>query len=301
MRNALSAERAYDKAVAEALAKGLPPPRARLRAGERARPRPLTAVGDDGHAERSHRRVGAAARVHGARLCRRRVVRRRHSAALHRLGRISRHPRRRAPDRRRLGAARRRRRLRVAAADPGRSARRRVGARARRHRCWPSPPGWCRGCSRSCPSGGSSRSSWRRASLWQNANANMSGVVLVPLAGALAPPFIELAALAAAVGPRSRWPSCSSRRARGLRTCISRPCWCSRRSWRGACAGTAARMTTEALDPGSRARSHGRRSTRRFAECGSLCGGRHANGHDACAGWLGYALWIPPVVLAARR
>ena len=42
MRNALSAERAYEKAVAEAIAKGLPPPPARVRTGERARPRPLT-------------------------------------------------------------------------------------------------------------------------------------------------------------------------------------------------------------------------------------------------------------------
>ena len=36
--------------------------------------------------------------------------------------------------------------------------------------------------------------------LWHGANANMSGVVIVPLAGALAPPFIQLAAVATLVG-----------------------------------------------------------------------------------------------------
>ena len=35
--------------------------------------------------------------------------------------------------------------------------------------------------------------------LWQGANANMSGIVLVPLAGALTPPLFELAALFAFV------------------------------------------------------------------------------------------------------
>jgi len=35
--------------------------------------------------------------------------------------------------------------------------------------------------------------------IWQGANANMSGVILVPLAGALTPPFFELAALFAFV------------------------------------------------------------------------------------------------------
>ena len=37
------------------------------------------------------------------------------------------------------------------------------------------------------------------ADIWQGANANMSGVILVPLAGALTPPLFELAALFAFV------------------------------------------------------------------------------------------------------
>ena len=36
--------------------------------------------------------------------------------------------------------------------------------------------------------------------IWDNANANMSGVILIPLFGALTPPFIQLATIAAFVG-----------------------------------------------------------------------------------------------------
>jgi hypothetical protein len=139
--------------------------------------------------------------------------------------------------------------------------------------------------------------------LWRNANANMSGVVLIPMAAALTPPFIELAALAAFVGfalamlvlavtRSARFPTLYLASALVLTALVVG-------SWRGA---AVARMTAEALQPLIE------ESKPRPEEYAVIRGGldRYTAAVLPTAttlawAWLGYALWIPPVLLAAIR
>jgi hypothetical protein len=139
--------------------------------------------------------------------------------------------------------------------------------------------------------------------IWQGANANMSGVVLVPLAGALAPPFIELAALAAAAGTSiAMVVLLLTRSARFSHLYLAAVLLLAALvigSLRGA---TAAGMTVEALQPWIE------ESKPRPEEYAQIRGAvdRYSAAVSPTAtalawAWLGYALWIPAVLLSARQ
>ena len=139
--------------------------------------------------------------------------------------------------------------------------------------------------------------------IWHGANANMSGVVLVPLAGALAPPFIELAALAAAVAGSAATIvlllTKSPRFAHLYLAAVLLLAALVAGSVRGA---SAASMTVDALSPWIE------ESKPRPEEYALIRGvvDRYTAAVTPTAAalawaWLGYAIWIPPVVLVGRR
>jgi hypothetical protein len=141
------------------------------------------------------------------------------------------------------------------------------------------------------------------SNFFESANANMSGVILVPLFAALAPPFIELAALAVAVAT-----SCAaigltvSRSPRFGHLYIAAVLLLSALvvgSLRGA---AVASMAVDALQPfieESKPRPEEYQQIRQIVD-------RYTAAVTPTAGtlawaWVGYAAWIPVVVLAGRR
>ena len=139
--------------------------------------------------------------------------------------------------------------------------------------------------------------------LWDNANANMSGVLLVPLAAALAPPIIELAALVAFVATSivllALLAAKSARFARLYVACVLLLTALVVASARGTSAAT---MTAGALQPWIEA------SKPRPEEYAAIRGvvDRYTAAVTPTAralgwAWLGFAIWIPPLVLSTRR
>jgi len=139
--------------------------------------------------------------------------------------------------------------------------------------------------------------------LWDNANSNMSGVVLVPLAAALAPPLIQLAALAAfvvtSVVMLALLAAKSARFVRLYIGCVLLLTALVAGSARGTSAAT---MTAGALLPWIEA------SKPRPEEYVQVRGvvDRYTAAVTPTAralgwAWLGLAIWIPPLVLAGRR
>lgn len=137
--------------------------------------------------------------------------------------------------------------------------------------------------------------------LWQNANANMSGVLLLPVAAALTPPAIELAALAGVVAVSMLMLIViRGRRFANLYVaCVLVLAALVAGSLRGA---SAAAMTADALLPWI---EESKPRPEEYARIrGVLDRYRAAVTPTATTlgiGWLAYAIWIPPVVLSARR
>ncbi|HEV8393186.1 MAG TPA: hypothetical protein VGQ37_02885 [Vicinamibacterales bacterium] len=139
--------------------------------------------------------------------------------------------------------------------------------------------------------------------LWQTANSNMSGVVLVPLAGALAPPFIELAALAAFVALALLTILLTATKSRRFSQIYVACALVLTALVAGSLLGaTAARLAADALQPWIE------ESKPRPEEYAQIRGvlDRYAAAVIPTAtvlswAWLGYAIWIPPAVLSARR
>jgi len=139
------------------------------------------------------------------------------------------------------------------------------------------------------------------SNLWQSANANMSGVVLLPVAAALTPPAIELAALAGAVAVsllmliviRSR------RFAKLYVASVLVLAALVAGSLRGA---SAAAMTADALLPWI---EESKPRPEEYAQIRGVLDRYHAAVMPTATtlgiGWLAYAIWIPPVLLSARR
>jgi len=139
--------------------------------------------------------------------------------------------------------------------------------------------------------------------LLQTANANMSGVVLVPLAFALTPPFIELVALAAAVATSIATAvllvTRTSRLAHLYVAAVLVLTALVAGSVRGA---TAASMTVEAFQPWI---EESKPRPQEYAEIRGIADRYMAAVTPTAAAlswaWLGYAIWIPPLILSARR
>ena len=138
---------------------------------------------------------------------------------------------------------------------------------------------------------------------WKNANANMSGVILIPMAAALAPPAFELAALAGCVlSSIVMLALLLSRSARFPRLYVAAVLLLTAlvaASLRGT---AAAAMTTDALQPFIQ------KSKPRPEEYAQIRGvvDRYQTAVAPTAAalawaWLGYAIWVPPVVLSGRR
>jgi hypothetical protein len=141
------------------------------------------------------------------------------------------------------------------------------------------------------------------SNFFETANANMSGVVLVPLAAALAPPFIELAALAVAVAT-----SCAAigltagRSPRFGHLYIAAVLLLTALvlgSMRGARVG---RMTVDALQPFI---EEPKRRPQEYQQIREIVDRYTAavtpTASTLAWAWVGYAAWIPIVVLAGRR
>jgi hypothetical protein len=141
------------------------------------------------------------------------------------------------------------------------------------------------------------------SNLLQGANANMSGVVLVPLAGALAPPFIELAALATVVATSIATAillvTKSPRFAHLYLAAVLVLTALVVGSLRGA---SAAGMTVEALQPWI---EESRPRAEEYAQIRGVVDRYTAAVTPTAAAlgwaWLAYAIWIPPVLLSGRR
>jgi len=137
--------------------------------------------------------------------------------------------------------------------------------------------------------------------LWQGANANMSGVLLVPVAAGLTPPTLELVALAGTVAVSMLMLIViRSRRFANLYVAsVLVLAALVAGSLRGA---SAAAMTADALLPWI---EESKPRPEEYAQIrGVLDRYRAAVTPTATTlgiGWLAYAIWIPPVVLSARR
>jgi len=139
--------------------------------------------------------------------------------------------------------------------------------------------------------------------LLRTANANMSGVVLIPLAGALTPPFIELIALAAAVATSiatavlllTKTPRFAHLYVAAVLVLTALVAG----SVRGA---TAASMTVEAFQPWI---EESKPRPEEYAQIRGVIDRYTAAVTPTAAAlawaWLAYAIWIPPVLLSARQ
>jgi len=153
-------------------------------------------------------------------------------------------------------------------------------------------------------------SEWREVALllwssdlWQTANANMSGVVLLPIAAELTPPFVELLALVAfVVSSLVMVGLLATKSARFSSLYVAAVLVLTALVVGSARGASAARMTAEALQPlidESRPRPEEEALIRNAMD-------RYETAVVPTAtalvwAWLGYAIWIPPVVLSSRR
>jgi len=139
--------------------------------------------------------------------------------------------------------------------------------------------------------------------MWQSANANMSGVVLVPLAAALAPPFIELAALAAFVGSALLTMVLVATKSRRLSHLYVACALVLAALVAGSLLGaTAASLTADALQPWI---EESKPRPEEYAQIRGVLDRYQAAVMPTATtlgwAWLACAIWIPPVVLSARR
>jgi hypothetical protein len=148
-------------------------------------------------------------------------------------------------------------------------------------------------------------SEWREVALllwssdlWQTANANMSGVVLLPIAAALTPPFVELLAVVAfVVSSLVMVGLLATKSARFSSLYVAAVLVLTALVVGSARGASAARMTAEALQPlidASRPRPEEEALIRNAMD-------RYETAVVPTAtalvwAWLGYAIWIPPVV-----
>jgi hypothetical protein len=139
--------------------------------------------------------------------------------------------------------------------------------------------------------------------LFQNANTNMSGVVLLPLFAALTPPFIQLATLAAFVASSVvMLPLLAGKSPRFTRLFVATVLVLTAlviASLRGASAVT---LAADALQPFI---EESKPRPQEYAEIRGIADRYMAAVTPTAAAlgwaWLGYAIWIPPLVLSARR
>ena len=141
------------------------------------------------------------------------------------------------------------------------------------------------------------------SNFFETANANMSGVILVPLAAALAPPFIELAAMVVAVAT-----SCAAigltagRSARFGHLYVASVLLLTALvvgSMRGA---TVASMAVDALQPfieESQPRPEEYQQIREIVD--RYTAAVTPTAATLAWAWVAYAMWIPPVLLSARQ
>ena len=138
---------------------------------------------------------------------------------------------------------------------------------------------------------------------FDTANANMSGVILVPLAGALAPPFIELAALAAAVAT-----SCAAIALTAARSPRFGHLYIAAvllltalviGSLRGARVASLAVEAFQPLIEESKPRPEEYQQIREIVDRYTAAVTPTAT--TLAWTWVAYAMWIPPVLLSARQ
>jgi hypothetical protein len=139
--------------------------------------------------------------------------------------------------------------------------------------------------------------------LWQNANANMSGVVLMPLFAALTPPFIQLAALAAfVVSSILMLLLLAAKSPRFSRLFVATVLVLTALVAASARGAGAVSMTADALQPFI---EQSKPRPQEYAEIRGIVD-RYTAAVTPTAtalgwAWLGYAIWIPPLLLAGRR
>jgi hypothetical protein len=139
--------------------------------------------------------------------------------------------------------------------------------------------------------------------LWQNANANMSGVVLLPLFAALTPPFIQLVALAAFIaGSIALLALVAATSPRFPRLFVATVLVLTALVAASARGASAVSMTADALQPFI---EESKPRPQEYAEIRGIADRYMAAVTPTAAAlgwaWLGYAIWIPPLVLSARR
>jgi hypothetical protein len=139
--------------------------------------------------------------------------------------------------------------------------------------------------------------------LWDNANANMSGVLLVPLFAALVPPLVQLAALAAFVGTSVVMLALlAAKSARFTRLYVASLLLLTALVVASALGSSAVRMSADALQPWIEA---SKPRPEEYAEIRGVLD-RYTNAVIPTAralgwAWLGFAIWIPPLVMSTRR
>ena len=139
--------------------------------------------------------------------------------------------------------------------------------------------------------------------LWRNANANMSGVVLLPLFAALTPPFIQLAALAAFVAASLvMLPLLATKSPRFSRLFVATVLVLTALAAASARGASAVSLTADALQP---LIEESKSRPQEYAEIRGIVDRYTAAVTPTAAAlgwaWLGYAIWIPALVLSARR
>jgi hypothetical protein len=139
--------------------------------------------------------------------------------------------------------------------------------------------------------------------LWRNANANMSGVVLLPLFAALTPPFIQLAALAAfVVSSAVLLLLLATKSPRFSRLFVATVLVLTALVVASARGASAVSKTADALQPFI---EESKSRPQEYAEIRGIVDRYMAAVKPTAAalGWagLGYAIWIPPLILSARR
>ena len=139
--------------------------------------------------------------------------------------------------------------------------------------------------------------------LWQTANANMSGVVLLPIFAALTPPFVQLVALVAfVVSSLVMVGLLATKSARFSSLFVATVLVLTALVVASARGASAVSMTAEALQPFI---EESKPRPQEDAEIRGIADRYMAAVTPTAAAlgwaWLGYAIWIPPLVLSARR
>jgi len=141
------------------------------------------------------------------------------------------------------------------------------------------------------------------SNFFETANANMSGVVLVPLFAALTPPLIQLAALAAfVVSSMVMLLLLAAKSPRVSHLFVATVLVLTALVVGSARGASAVSMAAEALQP---LIEESKPRPQEYAEIRGIVD-RYTAAVTPTAtalgwAWLGYAIWVPPLVLVARR